>query len=234
MDNAEVYARTRSRLLEVAAGLDDQQAARAVAACPGWTVKDAYAHLTGVSADIRDGRLEGAGSAEWTARQVAERAPRPLADVCDEWAKRGSELDEWLTATDPQRTTFVAFDVWSHEQDILATVGRAGQHEDLAGKQEDPQVGYLADLALAAFDRRFTEAGAPALRIVIAGGDAVDRLLGQGEPEATLRITAYELLRTLFGRRSLAQIQAADWDGNSAPYLDHLHLFALPEVDLVD
>jgi uncharacterized protein (TIGR03083 family) len=216
-------------LLEVAAGLDDDQTAGPVVACPGWTVKDAFAHLTGVSADICDGRLDGAGSPEWTARQVAERAPRSLAEVCAEWGRRGSEFDGWLAATDPQRTTFAAFDVWSHEQDIRAAVG-------LAGQRHDPQVGYLADLALAAFDRRFTEAGVPALRVVSEGDDGFDRVIGQceGEPAATLRMTAYELLRTLFGRRSLAQIESADWDGDCAPYLEHLHLFAPPVADLVD
>jgi uncharacterized protein (TIGR03083 family) len=227
MDNAEVYARTRRRLLALAEGLDEQQKARPVMACPGWTVKDAFGHLTGVSADVVDGRLEGAGSAEWTARQVAERAPRPLAGVCDEWAKRATELDEWLGATDGQRTAFMAFDVWSHEQDIRAAVG-------LTGEREGPEVGYLADLAAAAFDRRFTEAGLPALRVIITAGDGEDRVLGLGRPQATLRVSAYELLRTLFGRRSMAQMRAADWDGDSAAYLDHLHLFPVPEMDLVD
>ena len=41
-------------------------------------------------------------------------------------------------------------------------------------------------------------------------------------------------MRTLFGRRSLHQIQAADWTGNEARYIPHLHLFPLPTHDLND
>ncbi len=41
-------------------------------------------------------------------------------------------------------------------------------------------------------------------------------------------------MRILFGRRSRQQIEAADWDGDEAPYVDHLHLFPLPEHDIID
>jgi uncharacterized protein (TIGR03083 family) len=223
VDNSEVYAVTRRGLLDLAAGLDDDQAALPVSACPGWTVKDVFAHLTGVAVDVPGGRAEGAGTAEWTARQVGERAGDRLPDVCAEWAGAGPKFEEWMAAAEPPRTMFAAFDVWTHEQDVRAAVGLRGL--------QDRRVGYLAGLALTAFDRRFTEAGALALHVT---GDGVDCVLGEGEAEASLRIAPYELLRTLFGRRSVSQMEAAGWSGDPAPYLEHLHLFVLPEHDLTD
>jgi hypothetical protein len=46
--------------------LDDAQADRVVPACPDWTVRDAYAHQAGVSADILAGRMDGVATDEWT------------------------------------------------------------------------------------------------------------------------------------------------------------------------
>jgi len=224
VDVAELYATTRARLLDLAGGLDPDQATAPVPALPGWSVKDAYAHLAGLCADVLDGRMDGAGSPPWTARQVAERADRDLPEVRGEWEDRGPELDAWLRSQGGQRTLFVAFDVWTHEQDIRAAVGLPGEHHD-------GRASYLVDHALAVFDRRFTEAGAPALQVV---ADSTRRVLGAGEPGATLRASDYEMLRVLFGRRSRTQIVRADWEGDPGPYVEHLHLFEPPLTDLLD
>jgi uncharacterized protein (TIGR03083 family) len=224
MDNAAVYLQTRTRLLDLAGSTDETAAARPVPACPGWTVKDTFAHLTGGCADVLDGRLDGAGSPAWTGRQVAERGGLDLGKVCAEWAERGVYLDEWLEANGTERTQFLAIDVWTHEQDIREPLG-------VSRMDGDRRVDYLVERALPVFDRRFTEAGAPALRVVV---DGAEQVLGSGAPEATLESDAYELMRILFGRRSQAQIERASWDGSPAPYLDHLHLFELPAVDLAD
>jgi uncharacterized protein (TIGR03083 family) len=213
MDVATVYGETRAHLLELAQTMDDARAALPVPALPGWTVKDAYAHLTGLCADLLDGRMDGAGDPAWTARQVDERADRTLAEVCTEWAARGPELDEWLRDAD-EPPMFVAYDVWSHEQDILGALGQRGE-------REDERVQDLAAAALASFNERFLAEGVPALHVV-------------GEPAATLHVDDYDLMRILFGRRSLDQIEAADWDGDESPFVAHLHLFALPTRDLVD
>ena len=62
MGTAEVYELTRSRLLVLGRDLGAEAALRAVPALPGWTVKDAFAHLCGLCADVLDGRMDGAGS----------------------------------------------------------------------------------------------------------------------------------------------------------------------------
>lgn len=211
-------------MLELAAGLSRERSEFPVPALPGWSVKDAYAHLTGLCGDVLDGRMEGAGSAAWTAKQVAARSSQDLSETCAEWLERGPALDDWLAKAGDRGTIFVAFDVWNHHQDVRSAVS-------LRGERDPEQVDYLAAEALDAFDGRFREAGVPGLRVVT---EHVDRDLGDGPPDATLSTTDYELLRILFGRRSLAQITNAGWKGDPTAYVDHLHLFDPPASDLGD
>src|SRR4051812_8881519 len=94
MPTREVYDRVRRRLLDLATGLDQATAAGSVPALPGWSIKDTYAHLAGVCADVLDGRR--GRQPEWGERTVAERRDRSLGEVLKEWSTRGPELDELL------------------------------------------------------------------------------------------------------------------------------------------
>ena len=69
MEMSDVYAACRNELIELAESISVTQAGAPLAATPPWTVLDGYRHLAGVCADFLDGRLDGAGSPEWTARQ---------------------------------------------------------------------------------------------------------------------------------------------------------------------
>jgi uncharacterized protein (TIGR03083 family) len=224
MDTATSYASTRVALLALGRTLTTEQTALPVPALPGWTVRDTYAHLGGGCADVLDDNLEGAGSDSWTASQVAARADVPFEIVLEEWEARGPSLDAWISAAPPSRSMFLALDAWSHEQDIRAAVGRRGT-------RDDERVAFLAAISREVFDRRFRDAAAPALRLHEPNGEF---MLGDGAAQITLRVDDYELMRMLFGRRSHAQMLAADWDGDPTPLLDHLHLFPLPEIDLAD
>ena len=224
MDVAILYRETRRQLLDVAAALGADDVSAPVPALPGWSVRDAYAHLTGLCADMLDGRMEGAGSPEWTSVHLLERASRPFADVRAEWAERGPALDDVLRAAGADAPPFVAFDVWTHEQDIRGALGGAGVHDD-------DRVHWLAGTALGAFAGRYEASGAPAVRIVHTSGE---RVLGTGPPDVTLRVDDYELARILFGRRSVHQITSADWTGEPTAVIEQLHLFDLPVVDLAD
>jgi uncharacterized protein (TIGR03083 family) len=224
MDNADIYSASRQELVALAATLDGAQTDRAVQALPGWTVHDAYAHLVGLCADIVDGRMDGAGSPEWSDRQVRLRSSSSLATIVGEWEARGPELDRWLDEQDDRSTMFVIFDVWNHQQDIRSTVGEPRA-------LDDARVAYIVDRAWPSYESRYATLGAPPLRIV---GTRKSYLLGSGEPDATLRADDYELLRILFGRRSRAQIERTEWSADPAPYIDAIHLFDLPERDLRD
>lgn len=223
MEASEIYATSRARLLELAPSLSGEQLDAPLAATPPWAVLDGYRHLAGVCADFLDGRLDGAGTPDWTAAQLVARATRSVEEVCSEWASRGPELDARLAAAG-QALAFLAFDAWTHEQDIRAAVGRNGV-------RDDDLVPALASLALTTFAPRYSGGGAPAISVIL---DGQPHALGEGEPAATLDTTAYELLRIIFGRRSEAQINAAGWSGDCAKPIDAIHLFDPPKHDIVD
>src|SRR5437899_1057897 len=52
--------------------------------CDGWTVGDVARHTVGSMADVVAGRLDGLGTPEVTAREVAERQGRSPAELADE------------------------------------------------------------------------------------------------------------------------------------------------------
>ena len=119
---------------------------------------------------------------------------------------------------------FAPFDAWTHEQDIRAAAG-------VPTVRDDEVAASIASLALSSFAGRYATTGAPALRVVV-GADA--HVLGDGEPDVILRTSAFEIMRIIFGRRSRAQIEAADWSGDTAAVVDAIHLFDLPGRDIAD
>jgi len=98
MEPSEIYAACRHRLLALGPTLDAAQVAAPLAATPPWTVLDGYRHLAGVCSDVLDGAMEGGGTPEWTAAQLASRAGCSMAEVCAEWAGRGPDLDARIAA----------------------------------------------------------------------------------------------------------------------------------------
>jgi uncharacterized protein (TIGR03083 family) len=223
MGPAEIYASCRTTLVDLAAALTPEQMEARLAATPPWTVVDGYRHLTGVCADVLDGTARGGPTPEWTAAQIAARAERSLSEVVAEWVGRAPDLEAQIDAGG-MAMGFCVLDVWVHGVDISAAVGRPGD-------RNDPRLPGLIDLALGAFGPFYTGKGGPALRLVI---DGEERSLGEGDAEISLTTSAYELMRMIFGRRSEAQIAAADWSGDSDAARANLHLFDTPPTDLTD
>jgi len=222
MHLAEVYHASRSRLIAQAANLTEAQQNVQVPATPAWTVADVYRHLTGVPSDVLSGRLEGRGTPEWTGFQVSSRADRGLAEVCAEWEGYAPQFEDLIhkSGFDMARP---CLDVWSHEQDIR---GALGLGPDPAGAVPTLVVTLLAML------RGGWQANPelPAVDFVV---DGTSHVLGEGEPELTLRISGYEFIRSIISRRSKAQLLAADWSGdNPERVFAALCVFPLPETDL--
>ncbi len=90
-------------------------------------------------------------------------------------------------------------------------------------------------LALAAYsfgvDYRIRQLGLPALEVRY--GDK-QRVLGAGEPGATVAASRFELVRVLGGRRSRDQILALEWEGDPSPYLPILPAYGERADQLVE
>ena len=226
MGPAEIYTTCRTRLLGLAPTLSPEQGAAPLAPTPPWTVVDGYRHLTGVCEDMLAGNRPQGGITDtaWTANQLAVRADRSLEEVCAEWAERGPALDAMVEAAGAAMG-FVALDAWTHEQDIRAASGVGAIHDDAV------LPGLLA-LTIGNMDRFYAASGGPPLRLVL---DGQEHRSGDGEPTATLVATSYELMRMVFGRRSQAQVDAADWSGEGADAARAaIRLFPAQPQDLTD
>jgi hypothetical protein len=218
MPTREVYAQTRRRLLDLAVGLDDAAAARSVPALPGWSIKDTYAHLAGICADVLDDRR--APHPGWGERTVAERRDRSLAEVTAEWSARARELDERLRA---DKASHLGVDAWSHEHDIRGALRLPAP--------TPAETAWVLDRLVTGFQVTWARAELPPLRFAVA--DHGEHLLGTGEPASTLRCDAFTLARVLMGRRTRRQVVALDWSGDPKPVLEHLFVFG-PADDDVD
>lgn len=108
--------------------------------CPGWTVADLTAHVTGVVADITSGRLDGVGTQEWYDRQVEERRGTPPGVVVEELATAIPVMRDVATRLFvpnwdapgppgvPGTIGSIALSLWAgfyiHAEDVLAALGR--------------------------------------------------------------------------------------------------------------
>jgi len=107
--------------------------------CAGWTVADVAAHTIGSVADVVAGRVEGLGSPEATAREVAERFGRSPAELADELASARKQVGDLVVLFDDdawsgpapggyggtlaQGVEALFYDTWAHGDDIRAALG---------------------------------------------------------------------------------------------------------------
>lgn len=217
-----IYRSHREALTALVLGLDDQTLASKVPATPLWEVKDAFAHVTGVASDFTKGRLDGATTDPWTQRQVAERSDRTVSEVAAEWSDLGPIIEAMLQASGRAMSAMV-MDVVMHHYDVMGAAGIRPANND-----EGLRLCLRASNAIAP---RLDAADLPALRIQTEG---FDRVLGTGPEGVAVRGDAFEITRSLFGRRSLDQIAAFDWSGDPTPYLPHFSFFTPRATPLVE
>jgi hypothetical protein len=223
MDSAECYRTVRRRMTDLAAGLTAEQADIRVPALPAWTVRDTYAHLAGLCTELADGSLTTRATDEDTARQVERRAGVGLGGICAEWEKSGPGVEQMIDGPKGYRYHLSVLDVWSHEQDVLGALG-------LPQARTDETTTTACALLVDMYARSWAKYElSPAIRLRTP---STDRVIGVGEPAATLDCTEFDLVRILIGRRTLEEIGAADWTGDPTEVLDRLHFFPVPEQSL--
>jgi uncharacterized protein (TIGR03083 family) len=203
-DMGPVYRETRMRIGEIVlAGAGE--GVGPVPACPGWTIKDVVAHLTGVCEDILAGNIADAPSDPWTAAQVDRARDVRLAELVRRWGEAAAQVEP-LTPMFPDRTAnqWVA-DVTSHEHDLRGAL-------DAAGARDSTAVEVAVDFLASSFLDSAKARSLPALSLVAEGSTWFTR---DAEPTARLNASSFELMRALSGRRSMDQISALDWDGDA-------------------
>jgi hypothetical protein len=162
-----------------------------------------------------------------TEEEVVLRRDHTLEQVLVEWhdalprALRVLSGEEPLPPTSAPTTKFaVVGDIALHLQDARGALGVTGDRTFAAAS-----IAYESWLMLLAV--RLPAAGLPALRIR-------DRVIGTGEPEASIQAEWYEVLRALSGRRSRDQMRAMFVDGDPERYVALLTTFEPPAVAILE
>ncbi|MBW3595003.1 MAG: maleylpyruvate isomerase family mycothiol-dependent enzyme [Actinobacteria bacterium] len=223
-DYGDAYREARERLCELMTSLSHEELEREVPTCPGWRTRDVLAHLVGIAVDTSDGNIEGAGSDEYTARQIAERKERSVTEMVAEWEERAPAFEQMLDTIHPAISGGIIGDLVTHEQDARGAVGRTGGRDGLAFDLAlDSQVRF--------FGRRIKEAKLPTLE-VRAG--AKTWTAGKEEVSGSVEADAFELLRGLTGRRTHNQVRAFGWSVDPGPYLPIFSMYGLPGSDITE
>ena len=179
-----------------------------VPATPDWSVRDALAHVTGLTADLNAARFPAAddpGGNRFTARQVETRRGRPVAEVAAEWRREAPAFADGLRLFGYETGSHFVADLHAHHQDVRGALGRERDDDPVTvAVSLDHYLGFVEEVV----------AGAGWGTLEITAG-ATSRLLGgSGSHHATLDADRFELLRGLSARRSLAQIRALRWSGD--------------------
>jgi uncharacterized protein (TIGR03083 family) len=127
-DWAEVYRSNVDAVTALAEGLSTEELSLRVPATPDWDVHDVLAHLAGSPADALSGRMDGAPSAEWTARHVGERSARTAEELVAEI--RGS-VDDVAATLDGNDSPALVWNLAVHHADLHEALGKGAPPEPM-------------------------------------------------------------------------------------------------------
>jgi len=225
---ADDYRHERVQLIELGRSLSDDQAATMTTACPAWSIKDTFAHLAGVSADILAGNTEDAATEAWADAQVASRREHSLPQVLDEWERDGAAVNEIMDSNGEFFPFQLFVDQWTHGWDIRAGIGQAASAEPNLVVYET----YLPDFFSSISER--TPEGLAEVTLKVAGKSCA---LGTEPAVGELELGLFEYARVSMGRRSLAQLHALPWPDavdDILPYVDLLVVWSVNDHDVID
>jgi uncharacterized protein (TIGR03083 family) len=195
-----VRVRVRELVVERPAAADT-----VVPAAPEWTVHDVVAHLGGITADIVAGNIDGAGTDEWAAAQVAAREHREIVDLLDEWDECAGPVEAMVDSLGAAGGQLLG-DAVTHEHDLRGALGCPGERGSDA-----LAIGF--DWLAKRVGTTWRAAGLGALTVEHEAGATT---CGRGTTAATVRVTRFEFTRAATGRRSLDQIEAYEWANGRA------------------
>ncbi len=221
MDLIDEWAQAQARVIELVAPLTVEQAAIRVPACPDWTVRDLFAHMVGLGADVVAGDEPDDHNAIWTARQVATRRDHDIAALVTEWEGLSAHLREWMR----EHGTRPLGDVIIHEQDLRGALG-------VPGGKDSGGVRAVRDRFLPRFAARVGDL--PPIALVADGWEWASEA-APGDAAVVVRASEFDLARALVTRRSQRQLRSWTTRGDVGPYLDGFALLGpLPSADLTE
>ena len=146
--------------------------------CPKWTVKCVLSHMIGVPEDVLLGQMEGVTTEAWTQRQVDRHSSRGLTELLTIWHVTVADFKSLLPSIPQPTISQFVFDQVTHEHDIRHAISLPGARDSLAIVAAE---GFIRDSLSRNPDSRIADL-------------------------ANSRVSGFDFVRSLSGRRSLAQI----------------------------
>jgi uncharacterized protein (TIGR03083 family) len=222
-DYAQTYHALRRRVADLVRDTDAEQLERHAPAAPEWRVRDVVAHLSGITADINAGNLDGVATDAWTARQVDARRDWSVGRLLEEWDTEAAKVEAVMATLPEVAVGQMTMDAATHEQDIRGGLERPGERDcDAVAIGFDWGVAVLASMA----DQADTT-----LLIRTEAGSA---MVGSGARDVAVRAPRYDLFRAMTGRRSAEQMRSFEWEGAPAPELLVFPIFTPRATPLIE
>lgn len=217
MDPIAEWHSAQARVSALVAGLDEEQLATSVPACPDWTVRDLLSHVVGLGTDVLGGDEPDDHNERWTQAQVSARAEHSAHDLLREWAGVAERLPTWMAG----HGTRPLNDVIIHEQDLRSAVAAPGA-------RDTDGLAIVRQRMAERLGRAVADSGLPPLALEesprpgrpawswCSTGDPADA----GHAAVVLRASGFELARALATRRTAEQLRAWTVRGDVDAYLD--------------
>jgi len=203
---AVAYRAIRARVSDLVRAADPASLDAIAPATPEWRVRDILAHVSGVNTDIVNGNVNGVATDAWTDAQVATRSDWSIDELLDEWETNGSAVEANVAMLGSAAGQWV-YDACTHEHDIRQALGAPGARDsDAVAIAFEWGTDRLGDI----LDRETTNG-------MVLDTEAGSKAVGAVEPRTSVRVSRFETIRAMTGRRSAAQIEAYDWSGEPLP-----------------
>src|SRR5215210_1639491 len=222
-DYAVTYRALRGRVGDLVRDADEEQLERLTPAAPEWRVRDLVAHLSGITADINAGNLDGVATDAWTARQVDTRRDWSIDRVLDEWDTEASKVEAVMSSLPEIAAAQMTMDAATHEHDIRGAL-------EMPGSRDSDAIAIGFDFGVQVATGTVDQADAT-LDIETEAGT---RTVGGGVRRIGVRADQFELVRAMTGRRSVDQMRGFDWHGEATPELLVLPIFTPRSAPLVE
>jgi uncharacterized protein (TIGR03083 family) len=200
------YDDLRTRVTDLMQGISVEQAQTVVPHCPQWTVKDCLAHMIGVPEDVINGQMDGVTTDTWTDRQVQRHAQDSVDDLLTTWSTIAPVFASILPRIPQPVLSQFMFDQANHEQDIRAALKQPGGRDSAAVAVAE---GFLRDS-------------------LSRNGDLAIAQL------ADHKLTGFEFLRSLSGRRSTSQISEIGLPLETVEVFIAAMPYSIPKSDVSD
>jgi len=181
------YVALRARVIDLLRSTPESSGNIVVPCTPEWTIRQLAAHLVGVPEDVLAGRMEGVATDAWTHAQVERYGDLTLTELADLFESSAPKIDAIIhNFPQPIISQFV-MDAVTHEQDMRSALGVPGGRDS---KAIEVGVGFFLNLF---------EANDPPL---------FEALLNT-------RVSQWDVLRSVTGRRTVEQMNALGLDGEA-------------------